>query len=176
MRLQFVDVSTVQHAVFSVDIRPANQIGGVAQILQKILLGLDPFVTPFKGVAAGGVVVVVFEDVYPADIEVSTDKGQKFVDRSVNIPAFIQAAEYKTDHGIVTGRRLFVRIDAGDGKLILLDRVIGILGAVQVELTFSVALGGVQCFVRMTEKIGIAAAVGRNQRGTDGNGDLQLGH
>ena len=86
MRLQFIDIRTVKYTVLAVDFGPANQISLIVQILQELLLGFDSLITPFKGVAAGGVIMIVFKDIHPAHIEMGADKSQQLVDGSVDIP------------------------------------------------------------------------------------------
>ncbi len=71
------DVGAVEHTALIEYIRPTGDIGNVAYVLEILNFGIDPLVTPFKCIATAGIIIVVFEDVYTADIKLLANIGKR---------------------------------------------------------------------------------------------------
>ena len=138
---------------------------------------MDPLVAPLKGIAAGGVIVVVFKDVSAAEVELHADVSQQLVDRGFQIRAFIQRAEHEADEGAARHARLVIRVNTGvDVGSVFQQRVILIPGVIDLISVFTAALGNIQRFIRPLEQIRIGGGVDRRQCRADGEGHAQIRH
>ena len=176
LRFHLRHIPAVENAVFiKISLVSAAQVLQIPHLLEHILLGLDPGIAPFEGVAAAAAVVLVLKDVHPAHVQIPPHQIQDPVDGVAQIRGAVEDVHHIFRQPVFQLPVLFringrcVPLHAGEKAHL---RSLRIKYAVPV---LPQALRPVKGLVRILEKLVIGDPVGcsRNSRRT-GDGTARI--
>ena len=109
-RQQF-HVGAVKDTLLIIVLHIAGDVCLIADILQVPDLRVNTLVAPFVGIGTEAVILAVFKDIDPADVDLFSDEAQQLIDGFFHILAGIQLPEGIADNVVIGHARLVVGVD-----------------------------------------------------------------